>query len=123
MSLTSYPSDLNIEIFKYLEFEDLLNLYKTNKTIIKDIEEYSLITFKKSFKQLYKDYKCLHCNNLCDSIKFKICDYCALDTCWFCYNKVGNENLYFYYHYDSELKTDVILYKCFAKYKCKTKCN
>lgn len=123
MSLTSYPSELNVEIFKYLNFEELINLYKTNKTIIKDIEKYSQITYKKSFKQVYKEKKCLHCTNICHSLEFKICDNCACDTCWFCYNKVGNENLYFSYQYDNKLSRDILLYKCFGKYKCIKKCK
>lgn len=124
MSLTKCPSDLNVEIFKYLNFEDILNLYKTNKIIINDIEKYCQIIYKKSFKQVYKDLKCLHCNNLSDNIEFKICDNCACDTCWFCFNKVGSINLLFvnilnlkYNRYDLE-------YKCFGecKYKC-VKCK
>ena len=48
MSLAKYPTELNIEIFKYLNFEDLLNLYNTNKTIINDIEKYCHLIYKKS---------------------------------------------------------------------------
>ena len=124
MSLTQYPSDVNVEMLKYLTFEDILNLYKTNKTIIKDIEKYCQITYKKSFKELYKDNKCLHCNNLCDNIQFKICDNCACDTCWFCFQKVGNINLWFMSSSNLLDKRYDLVYKCFGEcnYKC-VKCK
>lgn len=124
MSLTQYPTDLNIEIFKYLNFEDIINLYKTNKTI-KDIEKYCQITYKKSFKQVYKDNKCLHCNNLHNnSLNFKICDNCACDTCWFCFQNVGNMNLWFMSHFNIKDNRYDLIYKCFGecKYKC-VKCK
>ena len=124
MSLTKYPSELNIEIFKFLNFEDILNLYKTNKTIINDIEKYCHLIYKKSFKQVYMDLKCLHCNNLSDNTEFKICDNCACDTCWFCFNKVGNLNLWFMSHFNLKDNRYDLLYKCFGncKYKC-VKCK
>lgn len=94
MSLILNSSDINIQTFEYLNFEELLNLYKTNnKILIKDIEKYTFLKYKKSFKKLYLDNKCLHCNNLCDNVKFKLCDTCVCDTCWNCYNKVGSVNL------------------------------
>ena len=124
MSFVNNSSDINMEIFIYLTFEELLNMYKTNKTIIKDNEKYTQIKYKKSFKQLYLENKCLHCNNFCDNINFKVCDNCAADTCWTCYNKVGNTNLYFISQFDISLKIWYPSYKCFNKcvYKCK-KCK
>jgi hypothetical protein len=94
MSLILNSSDINIQIFDLLNFGELLNLYKTNnKILIIDIEKYTFLKYKKSFKKLYLDNKCLHCNNLCDNVKFKLCDICVYDTCWKCYNKVGSVNL------------------------------
>lgn len=121
MSFITNSSDINIEIFTYLTFEELLNMYKTNKTILKDIEKFTQIKYKKTFKQLYFENKCLHCNNLCDNIEFKICDNCVTDTCWTCYNKVGNINLFLVTNFDNSLKTWYPSYKCFRKctYKCK----
>lgn len=121
MSLVQYPSDLNIEMFKYLNFEDLLNLYKTNKNIIKDIEKYCQITYKKSFKQVYIDNKCLHCNNLHNNnLNFKICDNCACDTCWICFNKVGNINLWVVSIFNLKDNRYDLMYNCIdsCKYKC-----
>jgi hypothetical protein len=120
MSLEKYPSEINIEIIKYLNFEDILNLYNTNKTILKDVDKYYQITYKKSFKQLCKDNKCLHCNNLCDQTNFKICDKCSVDTCWTCFNKVGNINLWFMSKFNLIDNRYDLVYKCFGdcKYKC-----
>lgn len=124
MSLVKNSTDINIQIFTYLTIEDLLNMYKTNKTILRDIELYTKIKYKKSFKQLYFENKCLHCNNLCDNIDFKICNSCITDTCWTCYNKVGNLNLYFMTNWDFSLNSWYPTYKCINKciYKCK-KCK
>ena len=125
MSLTKNSSDINFEIFNYLTFEELLNLYKTNKTLLSDIEKYSIIKYKKSFKQLYFDNKCLHCNNLCDNVNFKICDYCSIDVCWKCFSKVGSENLRFIYSWDFFLNRTILLPVCIGQcvYKCyKCKC-
>lgn len=118
MSLTLNSTDINIKIFDYLKFEELLNLYKTNKILITDIEKYTILKYKKSFKELYLDNKCLHCNNLCDHIKFKLCDTCTCDTCWNCYSKVGSINLYTRQIYN------FYQLKCIEKciYKCRS-CN
>ena len=119
MSLILNSTDLNIQIFEYLIFEELLNLYKTNKILITDIERFTFVKYKKSFKQLYIDNKCLHCNNLCDNIKFKLCDMCVLDTCWNCYSKVGNVNLYTCQINQLNSYTDHIFYQI----KCNSDCN
>ena len=124
MSLISNPNDINNEIFSYLTFAELSSLYQTNKIINKDIDKFCYKKYKKSFKQLYIDNKCLHCNNLVDNINFKICDNCTLDTCWTCYNKVGNLNLWFMTNWDSSNSIWYPSYKCFGNciYKCQ-KCN
>jgi hypothetical protein len=124
MALTKNSTDINLEIFKYLRFEELLNLYKTNKMILSDIEKYSKIQYKKTFKQLYFDNKCLHCINLCDNINFRVCDNCILDTCWFCFYKSDNQNLRFVDNYDYFLKRYISSVKCIGNciykcYKCK----
>lgn len=91
MSIVTISSDINLEIFKYLKLDDLISLYKTNKTLVQDIEKYCKNIYKKTFHQVIDDYKCIHCNNICENENFKICDNCTCDTCWNCFNKVGSE--------------------------------
>jgi hypothetical protein len=118
--LTLNPSDINILIFQYMNLKELYNLYFLNKNIKKDIDCYILQKYKKSFKQLLCDYKCIHCFNLCDNIKFKVCDDCTMDTCWFCYSKVGSLNLLLYSYYNVQDKRIDYVYKC--DHKCNYKC-
>ena len=128
MSLVLNSCDINYEIFKYLNFEELLNLYKTNKILLRDIEKFVFIFYKKTFKQLYIENKCLHCNLLCDNVNFRICDYCALDTCWNCFKKVGNLKLYSFFNWDDKINSWYPTYKCnkvciYKCYKCKRDFN
>lgn len=105
MSLKNIPSDISIEIFKYLDISDLNSLHKTNKSMNYDIEKYSKQKFKNSWFNILKDKKCIHCKNLCDENN-KICDECLCDTCWKCFNKVGNENLSVNYFTDELLNSN-----------------
>jgi len=120
MSLITNSSDINFEIFKYLNIEELLNLYKTCKLILKDIDKFSFNKYKKNFKQLYLENKCIHCNNLSDNMSFRLCDKCALDTCWTCFNKVGSLQLFAYNKWDNNINVWYPSYKCFGHciYKC-----
>ena len=93
MSLVTNSNDVNIEIFKYLQIEDLLQLYNTNKTLKYDVEKYSKINYNVSFQELLKKYKCIHCYNICETSVFKLCDNCVCDTCWKCFNKTGSDKL------------------------------
>ena len=86
-------NDVNMEIFKYLQIEDLLRLYNTNKTLNYDVEKYSKINYNMSFQELLEKYKCLHCHNICETSNFKLCDNCVCDTCWNCFDKIGSDKL------------------------------
>ena len=120
MSLITNSSDINIEIFQYLNFEELLNMYKTSKIILKDIDKFTIIKYKKYFKQLYLENKCIHCNNLSENVSFRICDNCALDTCWTCFKKVGSLKLFTFSKWDNNLNLWYPTYKCYKNciYKC-----
>uniref|UniRef100_A0A6C0I5Q8 F-box domain-containing protein n=1 Tax=viral metagenome TaxID=1070528 RepID=A0A6C0I5Q8_9ZZZZ len=119
--LTLNPTDINSLIFQYINLKELYNLYFSNKNIKKDIDHYILQKYKKLFKQLLHENKCIHCFNLCDTVKFKVCDECTLDTCWFCYSKVGFLNLLLCSHFNVQDKRIDYVYKCV--HKCDYKCN
>lgn len=93
MDLSSISNDLVLEMFKFLDIQDLESLYKTNKTLNYDVEKYSNQKFKQSWTEVLKQKKCIHCNNLCENEYDKICENCTCDTCWNCFSKVGSENL------------------------------
>jgi len=86
-----YIFDLNIEIFKFLDIFDLKNLHNTNKNFNISINKFSILNYKKSWKQIIIDSSCIHCNNIC--ITHRLCDNCIFDSCWKCFRKIGNENL------------------------------
>jgi len=93
MSLVKNSNDVNMEIFKYLKISDLLHVYTTNKTLRYDVEKYSTINYNISFRELLLKYKCVHCNNICETSNFKLCDNCTCDTCWNCFDKKGSDKL------------------------------
>lgn len=125
MSLTLNSNEINFEIFKYLDLNELKQLYDSNKILQYDIEKYSKHFFKKTWMQILKEKKCIHCFKLSDD---KICDNCISDTCWKCFNKVGCDNL----HIDYIDNLDILDIKTVNKHsdpilccinECKFNCN
>ena len=116
-------TDTNFLIFKYLNFEDLINLHKTNKLFNEDIEKYCKHIYKRPFWKVLYDKKCIHCDNICTNEKFKVCDECTCDTCWNCFTKIGSENIILKYKKDRYKHCYYPYYSCVkCNYKCK-KCK
>jgi hypothetical protein len=112
-SITNLSNELTFEIFKFLNNEDLNNLYLSNKNTNYDINKYSNIFLKKNWKEYINEKKCINCKSICDNL---ICDNCITDTCWNCFKKVGSENLTIKNDKDNNL-----IFCCINK--CKYNCN
>lgn len=122
--MNNIPTDINFMIFKYLNFEDLIQLYKTNKLFNRDMEKYCNYTYKRSFSKVLYDKLCIHCNNICSNEKFKVCDNCTCDTCWNCFTKIGSDKMILSYKYDKNIMSFCPYYLCidYCNYQCK-KCK
>lgn len=117
-SITNLSNDLTFEIFKFLNNEDLNNLYLSNKNTNYDINKYSNTFFKKNWKEYINEKKCIICKSICDDsiCDNSICDNCITDTCWKCFKNVGSENLTVKYD-----RNNILIFCCIDK--CKYNCN